>query len=315
MREIGGYIEFEHYSGEILHGELITLNCGRNALAYLIKSRGIRKIKIPYFICGSIINVCQRENVFVSFYHIDSSFKPLDELSLDNDEWLYLVNFYGQLSNTVIKEYAERYTRVIVDQANGYFEDPLSGIDTIYTCRKWFGVADGAFLSTDSILNDDLIIDESYDRMGFLLGRFERTASEFYEKYADNNRFFADEPIKHMSKLTENLLRAIDYADVFYKRAKNFKTLHEAFAAINHLDLKDTLFMYPLLINDGMSVKRKLQERKIYIPTLWPDVFNITDSEDIEYKLARDILPLPIDQRYGIDDMDYLINEVIKCIN
>lgn len=33
MREIGGYIEFEHYNKTYLHKNALALNCGRNALA------------------------------------------------------------------------------------------------------------------------------------------------------------------------------------------------------------------------------------------------------------------------------------------
>ena len=42
MREICGYIELDTYHVPMLHEGTIALNCGRNALAYLIKSRGIK---------------------------------------------------------------------------------------------------------------------------------------------------------------------------------------------------------------------------------------------------------------------------------
>ena len=76
MREIGGYIEFEHYHGSILHEDAIALNCGRNCLAYLFKSRGIKKLKVPCFICNSIFSVCDREGVEKDYYHIDSTLNP-----------------------------------------------------------------------------------------------------------------------------------------------------------------------------------------------------------------------------------------------
>lgn len=39
MKEIGGYIELDTYTGSMLHEDGIKLNCGRNALAYLIKAK------------------------------------------------------------------------------------------------------------------------------------------------------------------------------------------------------------------------------------------------------------------------------------
>lgn len=314
MREIGGYIELETFNGPILHEKALALNCGRNCLAYLFKSRKIAKIKIPYFICDSIAEVCDREHVEKSFYHIGIDFRPTDDLDLADDEWLYLVNLYGQLDNEILKKYVSRFKRVIVDQANNYFAEPLPGVDTIYTCRKWFGVSDGALLYTDSIIPETFPQDESFDRMRFLLGRFERTASEFYNEYNANNQFFASEPIKIMSKLTSNLLHGIDYKYVENKRADNFAYLDERFNKINQLRLRPATFMYPLMVENGAQIRQELQANKIYVPTLWPMVFEITSESDLEYKMADNILPLPIDQRYGVEDMQYMADIVLKVL-
>lgn len=313
MKEIGGYIELDTYHLPMLHEGAIALNCGRNALAYVIKARGIKKIKIPYFLCDSVSNVCKREHVVVFYYHIGMDFRPVD-VELDEDEWLYLVNYYGQLSNDDIRVFVEEYKRVIVDQAQSYFQAPIEGIDTIYTCRKWFGVADGAFLYTDEELTEELPTDESFERMGFLLGRYERTASEFYKEYSKNNQFFANEPIKRMSKLTKNLLHGIDYTTVEKIRNENYLYLHDKLKDINLLNIRTNTFMYPLMIDDGNRIRKILQQQKIYIPTLWPSVFEITEQEDIEYKMAEDIVPLPIDQRYTLEDMEYMVKEIMKCL-
>ncbi len=314
MKEIGGYIELDTYHLPMLHEGAIALNCGRNCLAYLFKSREIKKLKIPYFICNSIFNVCDREGVEKSYYHIGLDFRPISDLTLADDEWLYLVNLYGQLSNDEINKYVERYHRVIVDQANGYFEEPLPGVDTFYTCRKWFGVADGALLYTDTPLSDEFTLDESYDRMRFLLGRYERTASEFYGEYNANNKFFIDEPIKQMSKLTRNLLHGIDYKSIQAKRKKNFECLHEKLKDKNQLNIKPAEFMYPFMVENGAEIRKRLQAEKIYIPTLWPTVFEVTGENDLEYGMAKNILPLPIDQRYGSEDMKYMTEKIMKLL-
>ena len=308
--EIGGYIEFEHYHGSMLHEDAIAINCGRNCLAYLFKSRGIKKLKVPYFICNSIFNVCDREGVEKVYYHIGMDFKPTPDLTLEPDEWLYLVNLYGQLSNDEIQGYVDKFGRVIVDQANDYYVEPLSGVDTFYTCRKWFGVADGAFLYSDKPLVEEFPQDESYDRMEFLLGRYERTANEFYAGYNANNKYFIDQPIKHMSKLTCNLLRGIDYEFVEKRRKENFEYLHTHLRMQNKLLLKPAAFMYPFMIDGGAMLRKKLQEERIYIPTLWPTVFEVAEPDSLEYQMAKNILPLPIDQRYGSEEMEYMIKKI-----
>ena len=142
------------------------------------------------------------------------------------------------------------------------------------------------------------------------MGRYERSASEFYNDYVSNNRTFETEPVKRMSKLTNNLLHAIDYKDAEMRRAANFAYLDEQLGKNNQLKLKNAGFMYPLLVEDGAQLRQRLQKEKIYIPTLWPVVLSITSPDSLEHRMARDILPLPIDQRYGKDDMEYMIRKI-----
>ncbi|MBO4367603.1 MAG: hypothetical protein J5859_02715 [Clostridia bacterium] len=311
MKEIGGYIELDTYHLPMLHEGAIALNCGRNALAYLLKARHIRRLWIPGFICSSVSEVCARENVPFSLYGIGPDLLPSGGIPLGEGEWLYFVNYYSQFDNDQILEYVQKYRRMIVDNAQSYFQMPIPHVDTIYTCRKYFGVADGAFLYTDAVLQEELPVDESFDRMRFLLGRFERTASEFYQEYSANNRFFAGEPVKRMSKLTANLLHGIDYRAVEEQRIRNFQTLDGILKRSNRLALRASSYMYPFLAKNGAGIRKKLIERKIYIPLLWPSVISDENTGETEKMLAENILPLPIDQRYDAGDMRYIAEQVL----
>lgn len=317
MKEYGGYIEFESYHGNMLHEGAISLNCGRNALAYLCEVKKIKKIYLPHFLCASVPNLCDKIGVEYNYYSINKNFEPTYDKELGNDEWIYIVNFYGQLDNSYLSAWKQKYDRIIVDNAQSYFQMPVEGIDTLYTCRKYFGVTDGAFLYTDMKLNRELPNDESFERMHFLLGRFERSANEFYSEYVVNNKLFAIEPVKRMSSLTENLLHGIDYEGIAQKRQDNFDYLAVQFSDLNELRLKSIYgaFMYPLLVQNGATVRNKLQKEKIYIPTLWPNVMEECPSDSLEYHYATDILPIPVDQRYGIEDMKYLVGVIKNEIN
>ena len=311
MREIGGYIELDRFTGNMLYDDGIKLNCGRNALEYLIITKGIRKMFVPKFMCNSNDKVLKKHCIEVKYFSIGLDFKPIIE-NRNDDEWLYLVNYYGQLSNEYIQTLGKN---VIVDNAQAYFQGPIEGYDTVYACRKFFGVSDGAIIFTDRTI-DHLPQDESHTRMGFLLGRFERSASEFYQEYVENNERFFEEPLKRMSKLTENLLHAIDYEFVKRRRTENFKYLHSKLRKINKLVLSvpEGAFMYPFYVVNGAEIRKQLQQKKIFIPTLWPDVFNLCSEDDLEYDMAKNILPMPVDQRYGVEDMEYMVTEVLKCI-
>lgn len=316
-KEIGGYIEFEYYHGKEFHDNAIKLNCSRNALAYLIKLYGIKKIYIPYFLCDSVLNVCRKYEVEVFYYHIDENFQPIiPEVDFSKD-WLYVVNYYGQLDNKKIKQFSYSIKNLIIDNVQSFFQSAVINIPTIYNCRKYFGVIDGAYLYSDKTLEEKFERDISYNNMEYLVGRFEKTASEFYNQYVSNNKRFADESIKLMSAFTENIMHSLDYEQIKRVRTENFRYLHENLKDINKLKLTvpEGAFSYPLLIDNGAEIRKKLQAEKIYIPTLWPDVFNVCNENDLEIKYAKNILPLPVDQRYGKKEMQYICERIKTCIN
>lgn len=316
MKEIGGYIELETYSLPMMHENAIALNCGRNCLAYLICANKIETIWLPRFLCETVAATCKKYNVEVKYYDITVEFLA-KKVNIRNNEWIYLVNYYGQLSEEYLIKMREKYSRVIVDNAQAYFQKPIPGMNSLYSCRKFFGVSDGAFLYTDVKCDKNFPLDESYNRMNFLLGRYERLASDFYNEYVANNNRFVEEPIKRMSKLTYNLLHSIDYEKVKEHREENYCFLHNQLKSFNRLSLHQPCgpFMYPLYVNEGQSIRQKLLDRKIYIPILWPNVMASCDSDSLEYDLALNCLPLPIDQRYTRDDMKYLSDVIKRTIN
>ena len=311
MDEIGGYIEFERNHKKMLHENAIKLNCGRRAFSYILESRNIKKIWIPRFTCASVIEPCIKRGVEYRLYSIGMDFLPNDK-EIDPRDWVYIINYYGQISNDKISRLRNRFPKTVVDNAQAYFQMPNDDVDTFYTCRKFFGVADGAILYSSSRIEMQLDTDESYQRMTFLMGRYERNASEFYELYNSNNEMFDNEQIKKMSLLTMNILKGIDYENVKDVRTRNFEYLHEHLGDMNKLDLTvpEGAYMYPLYINGGDIVRKRMIEKRIYIPILWPDVFNISQPNSIEYDMARNILPLPVDQRYGGAEMERIVREI-----
>lgn len=312
MKEIGGYFELDTFNSPMLHDGALELNCGRNCLAYLIEARKIQRIALPYFLCDTVRAVCQKQKVDIQYYHIGEDFLPVS-IDFPDDTWLYLVNYYGQLTNEQMSAIVHQHKRTIVDNAQAYFAEPLLNVDTIYTCRKFFGVADGAFLYTDSKIGRGLPQDESFERMRFVLGRYERTATEFFQEASANNDLFGNEPTKLMSKLTRNLLHAIDYETVKWRRTENYAFLSDKLGGFNRLKLRSVegAFAYPLWLENGVEVRKRLIEKKTYIPTLWPNVVQEMPKDSLEYELADNILPLPVDQRYSKEEMKIICEVLI----
>ncbi|MCR5100409.1 MAG: hypothetical protein K6B41_03535 [Butyrivibrio sp.] len=315
MKEYGGYIELEYFNGNILHSDGTFLNSGRSCIAYLLESMKLKRVYLPFFICDSVINVFKRYEIDIVFYNINLDLQPMFENDINDDECFYLVNLYGQLSNETIREYSKKIKNIIVDNTQDYFANPVEGVNTFYICRKYFGVPDGAILFTNLENSSQYTRDIVGDRMRFLIGRFEENASEYYEGYKYSNEYFENKPIMRMSLITENFLRGIDYEEVKGRRTENWNYAVKRFSKYNKLKLKDIKgpFAYPLMIDNGLNYKKVLVSKKVYIPTLWP---NVTDEckESLESRMASDIMPIPIDQRYSLEDMANMCDIIERVI-
>ena len=314
MRGIGGYFELDQMINKPYYNNLIELNTGRNALLYLVKARRINKVFLPYFLCNSVSDVLNRQMINYEYYHIKKDFMPVFDRILKKNEFIYIVNFYGQITDDIVVQFKNKYGNIILDNTQSFFQKPIVGIDTIYSCRKYFGLPDGAYLSTDADFNEKIEEDQSASRMKHILGRFEGQASEYYSEFKKNDESFKELPVKRMSRLTRNLLGAIDYQKIIESRNKNFKTLNDNFKQTNILDIKIPYgaFAYPYYVANGIEIRKKLTEKNIYVSTLWPNVLKNNSQISIEFDYAANILPLPCDQRYGIEDMEYIINNLKK---
>ncbi len=67
--------------------------------------------------------------------------------------------------------------------------------------------------------------------------------------------------------------------------------------------------VYPFL-STHTDLKRKLIEKKIFVPTYWPNVLETSDANSVEHRLAKNLIHLPIDQRYGKSEMRFIVETV-----
>ena len=99
------------------------------------------------------------------------------------------------------------------------------------------------------------------------------------------------------------------------REEKNYQIISKALEDKNHLQLPsiDSFvcpMVYPFMTNDK-SLREQLIRNKVFVARYWPNVLEWCKEEDIEYKLAAQIIPLPIDQRYSKSDMERIL-EIIK---
>ena len=237
MNAIGGYFELELRKGGHYHNDAIKLNTARNCFEYVLRARQYAKVYIPYYTCEVMLDSIKKLGIDYAFYSINEDLEPVELPMLKHREAFLYTNYFG-LKQSCVRNLAERFgNRLIVDNAQAFYAEPIEGIDTFYSARKFFGVADGAYLYTNQKLGMDLEYDVSFDRMPHLLKRIDLGAEAGYIDFRNDEDILSNQDIKLMSKLTWTILSGIDYESVKKKRRENYAFLDEQLKDANLMHL------------------------------------------------------------------------------
>ena len=313
MKELGGYFELELNVNKPYHGVAVALNSARNCLKYLIKTQQIDKVYLPAYCCDSLIEPLIAEQVKYEFYTINRQLEIVNIPELLANEKIIYINYFALKSDYVSELVKKLGSNLILDNTQAFYEQPITGVDTFYSPRKFFGVADGGYLYTSSSEQLDIEKDDSSHRVSQLIGRLEKSANAFYSEYKKSEFSLMNEEIRGMSNFTSQILSSVDYEKVALIRQRNFWALHAMLLGNNEfkeLSLGAAVPMvYPFLTEKSGKVKEKLRQASIYTATYWNDALNRTS--DIEKNFIKNMVCLPIDQRMTISDLQRM-TAVIK---
>lgn len=308
-KAIGGYFELELPRHAEYHADGLALNSGRFCLEYLLMCRAYSKIYLPYFTCDTVLDAIVKLDIPYEYYHIDKSYRIVGEVALGEGEALIYTNYWGLQT-----EYCQELSRVygkhlILDYTQSFYAEPIEGIDTFYSCRKFFGVPDGGYLYTDADCNELPDEDVSFDRVESLLKRIDLSPEEGYADFRSVSESFKGMPVRIMSKLTKRMMAGIDYEDVARRRRANYEFLRAELGGRTLLE-GEVPMIFPYEAEDGSMLRRRLIENRIYVAKYWPNVAEWVDAESIEVWIMENIIPLPIDQRYSEEEMMKIIRVV-----
>ena len=316
MKEIGGYFPLElPHVGNMPHADGLMVNSGRNALELVLSSlMPITRVYVPYYTCDVVLEPLDRLSISYTFYHLTPQLTLAHEITLGEGEYILYTNYFG-IMDSYISQLEQMYgDRLIVDHAQALYAAPTN--KCVYSPRKFVGIPDGGIAYTDRAVKPSALeIDTSFDRCSHLLMRHDVGASAGYDDFRSNSAKLKHQPIRQMSELTRTLLASIDFADVKQRRIDNFRALHSCLCESNLLSIPPIdSFVCPMVYpyySDDPTLKQRLIADKIYVATYWPNVMEWCSNDDIEYKLATRIIPLPIDHRYGMKDMRRIINTIL----
>ncbi|WP_158860038.1 hypothetical protein [Lunatibacter salilacus] len=316
--EIGSFLELDLVDfGEYYNqSNIVRLNSARAGIYHAIVSFGLDEIHIPYYMCSSVSNFLNFKGIRVNYYNIDNQLLPLVEKNQESSCFL-LVNYFGLFSDKKLLTVGKRFNNVIVDNSQAFFTKPINNSNflNVYSTRKFFGVPDGCYVIGENNIDIKYEEDKSSETSLFLFKRIEVGSSYSYETRMLNEKRIDNSDIMSMSKLTHKLLQSIDYKSIKNKRKNNFNLANNLFSYFNEFDFsvlksdEAIPMVYPLVIRDE-SLMVKLQNKNIYTGRWWNHVLRHNGSNEFEGFLSRFMLPIPIDQRYGNHEFEYILKQL-----
>lgn len=302
MKAIGGYFEFEGGKAELPNRGCL-LNSGRNALRWIIRTLGIKKLHLPTYTCPVVDQSAHAEGAEVAHYALGGDFLPSGDFP--SNEWVVYNNYFGVCGGHVA-DLASKHRNLIVDNAQAFFAKP-AGLASFYSPRKFFGVPDGGIAVMPGWENEsqDLESDHSLPRIGHLFRRLEEGPEAGYGEFREVSRQLEDTPVRAMSATTQAMLGCCDFAEAARRRRTNFRFLHEHLHSAFPFALAedDVPLAYPY-VTQNPTLREKLVAQRIFVPLYWPGIAESACPVD-------GILPLPIDQRYGEEDMQRIVENIL----
>ncbi|OWP61515.1 hypothetical protein CDA63_19060 [Hymenobacter amundsenii] len=260
------------------------------------------------------------------FYALDNQLEPEILPVLTKNELFLYINFFG-LKNNFINRLATHYgDALVVDNTQDFFAQHCLHGWAFNSARKSFGVPDGGYLygpAKQLGTADRYPVNMSYSA-DYLIDRLRGEQMQAYAGFIAYEQTLTNEPLQ-ISAFSASLLSQVDYVAAMAARRANYACYHESLSELNILPIMlnleslpaDTVpFCYPLLLPSGEHIDRQaLFRQNIFVPTLWPDVLTrMPDGFGWERQLTRRLLPLPLDHRYGFDEVKFVVSSLRKLL-
>ena len=200
----------------------------------------------------------------------------------------------------------------------------------IASLRKWFPIPDGAILiSRQGTALVDLELESGVNDYSFyyFIAQIMKQHYLYGQKFNKNvflqftrkatDALFSDYTIRDMTDLSKGLLNSQNIKEIIVSRRRNYNRLYQKINNPNieklfYLQSNDVPIGFPVICKNRDLLKQYLINNDIYCNVHW-EIKNQIQLKDLQCaKLSKNILTIPCDQRYSVNEMDYMIDKINK---
>ena len=303
------------------------------------------EVLLPAYLPEYILNPFTEEHVKFTFYKINKDLSvDIDDINkriTDKTKALLFIHYFGYPQPiTELQKLCREYSLSLIEDAVQSFLTRYEGRflgcfgDLSFTSfRKFLPVLDGSLLLVNNSSRSNNLRTCKYRHLSlnylYYIG-LRYLAMNLKNLYLKTGlvpkplflRLFssADGMLNKSTKpssishLSQCLLKRFDFDDIILKRRRNFQYLLDNWNSnllqCYFTELPDNVcpLGFPVLAKNRDYVKHELIKRRIYPPVHWNLPSEINEEEfKASWEISRTILTIPIDQRYKIHDMDYIL--------
>lgn len=299
---------------------------GRAALRAILQQipqdtgRASLKVALPSYLCESMIKPLEIEGIPYAFYDVCLNNGLIQcDCSTTYDCNVILVLDYFGYESTLIKN-QDKNQIVIRDLTHSVFGKDYNDADYYFgSLRKWAGFAGGGFAykKEGKVFSPTFGQDEYFALRHYAMDLkrqyiFEETDSKEYLTLFHEAEKMLNECEVSICGLNDiEAAEALDVDSIKNARRENAKYLIEGlndYCLFKSLKADVCPLCVPILCENRDELRRYLVSKRIYCPVHWPK------PEQVSYNASKTLyekeLSLVCDQRYTINDMKTIVNEV-----
>lgn len=322
------------------------LKSGRNAIKALCRCIDSlnKSVMLPIYTCDTVIQPFIDEGWNVCFYGINrnmsinsKSFR--DTYAKINPEVVFVHSFFGfdTLSNdyTLLKGCKSQGSVIVEDMTQSLFSGHYIDFADYYVTsfRKFFAIPDGgALISCKDIqsLNvepaNETIVDVALEafnlKKNYFVSADKNLKEQFREKYQELNCLIGEnDSLKEISGISYKIINSCNRSSISSIRKSNYTYIYESLndytwiePVLSEINGDICPLYLPVYVENRKALQSFLAEKKIYCPVIWPKSKHITELDDDSQYMYEHMLCIPIDQRYGLDEMN-VIRTALKDFN